>query len=76
MRGILATAAVAVWAFVLCADCAHAAQAAGANGAAGPAAPATTPHPGKAVYDRVCAACHDHPGNTRAPSFDALKGMR
>jgi polyvinyl alcohol dehydrogenase (cytochrome) len=32
--------------------------------------------PGKAVYDRACAACHDHPGTTRAPSLDALKGMR
>jgi polyvinyl alcohol dehydrogenase (cytochrome) len=40
------------------------------------AAAAGAPHPGKAVYDRVCAACHDHPGTTRAPSFDALKGMR
>ena len=33
-------------------------------------------HPGKAVYDKACAACHDHPGTTRAPPFDALKGMR
>jgi polyvinyl alcohol dehydrogenase (cytochrome) len=33
-------------------------------------------HPGKAVYDKVCAACHDHPGTTRAPPFDALKSMR
>lgn len=33
-------------------------------------------HPGKAVYERACASCHDHPGVTRAPAFDALKGMR
>jgi polyvinyl alcohol dehydrogenase (cytochrome) len=33
-------------------------------------------HPGKVVYDKVCATCHDHPGTTRAPAFDALKGMR
>ena len=32
--------------------------------------------PGKAVYDKACASCHDHPGTTRAPSFDALSGMR
>jgi polyvinyl alcohol dehydrogenase (cytochrome) len=39
--------------------------------------PAPTPvHPGKAVYDRACASCHDHPGVTRAPAFEALKGMR
>ena len=36
----------------------------------------TAVHPGKAVYERVCATCHDHPGVTRAPAFDALKGMR
>ena len=33
-------------------------------------------HPGKAVYEKACASCHDHPGVTRAPSLDALKGMR
>ena len=32
--------------------------------------------PGKAVYDKVCATCHAHPGTTRAPAFEALKGMR
>jgi polyvinyl alcohol dehydrogenase (cytochrome) len=35
-----------------------------------------TEHPGKAVYERACAACHDHPGITRAPAFEALQGMR
>jgi polyvinyl alcohol dehydrogenase (cytochrome) len=33
-------------------------------------------HPGKAVYDRVCAACHNNPEATRSPSLDTLKGMR
>ena len=40
-------------------------------------APASgAPHPGQAVYVRACASCHDHPGVTRAPAFEALKGMR
>jgi polyvinyl alcohol dehydrogenase (cytochrome) len=33
-------------------------------------------HPGKAVYDRACAACHNNPEVTRSPSLDALKKMR
>src|SRR5512138_1151222 len=33
-------------------------------------------HPGKAVYDRVCAACHNNPEATRSPSLDTLKSMR
>ena len=33
-------------------------------------------HPGKVVYDKACAACHDHPEQTRAPTLQALKGMR
>lgn len=37
------------------------------------AAPAT--HPGEAVYQQSCAACHDNPEATRAPSRDNLKGM-
>jgi polyvinyl alcohol dehydrogenase (cytochrome) len=41
--------------------------------AAGNAAPE---HPGKALYEKTCAACHDHPGTTRAPPFEALEGMR
>src|SRR5262245_55909498 len=36
---------------------------------------ADAPAPGKAVYEKHCASCHDHP-ETRAPSFDTLKGMR
>ncbi len=41
-----------------------------------PTSKTPTAHPGKAVYDRACASCHDHPGVTRAPAFAALKGMR
>jgi polyvinyl alcohol dehydrogenase (cytochrome) len=35
-----------------------------------------TPHPGKAVYDQACGACHNNPEATRAPSLDTLKAMR
>ena len=35
-----------------------------------------TPHPGKAVYEQSCAACHNQPEATRAPSLDTLKAMR
>ncbi|HEV7714784.1 MAG TPA: c-type cytochrome, partial [Steroidobacteraceae bacterium] len=44
---------------------------AGANGGA-----VATEHPGKAIYAKACAACHDHPEATRAPSFDALRATR
>jgi polyvinyl alcohol dehydrogenase (cytochrome) len=37
--------------------------------------PAAT-HPGKAVYEQACAACHNNPEATRAPAFDTLQGMR
>lgn len=33
-------------------------------------------HPGKAVYDKACAACHDHPEASRAPSRASLRAMR
>jgi polyvinyl alcohol dehydrogenase (cytochrome) len=35
-----------------------------------------TPHPGKAIYDKVCAACHNNPEATRSPALDTLKAMR
>lgn len=43
---------------------------------AAPAEPPPPPHPGQAVYDSACAACHDKPDLTRAPSLTALKAMR
>ena len=36
---------------------------------------ATPANTGKAIYDKACASCHEHP-ETRAPAFDTLKGMR
>jgi polyvinyl alcohol dehydrogenase (cytochrome) len=33
-------------------------------------------HPGKAVYDRACAACHNNPEATKSPALDALRRMR
>ncbi len=35
-----------------------------------------TPHPGKALYDKTCAACHNNPEATKSPAFDTLKQMR
>ncbi len=32
-------------------------------------------HPGEAVYDKHCAACHDNPAETRARSFETLSRM-
>jgi cytochrome c5 len=34
--------------------------------AAVPTAPTLPSDPGKAVYDKTCAGCHDHPGTSRA----------
>jgi polyvinyl alcohol dehydrogenase (cytochrome) len=33
-------------------------------------------HPGKVLYQKACAACHDHPAETRSPAFATLRGMR
>lgn len=56
---------------------------AAASGTVGPSVPevALPPppppaHPGKAVYDKACASCHEQPDLTRAPSLTALKAMR
>jgi polyvinyl alcohol dehydrogenase (cytochrome) len=32
-------------------------------------------HPGQAVYERSCAACHDNPDATRAPSLASLRTL-
>ena len=39
-----------------------------------PAKPAG-PHPGEAVYKKSCAACHDNPEATKAPSRETLARM-
>lgn len=42
----------------------------------GPATPPDPAHPGKALYDQHCAACHDHPVETKSVPFATLRGMR
>jgi polyvinyl alcohol dehydrogenase (cytochrome) len=32
-------------------------------------------HPGRAVYDRACAACHNNPQATRAPALASLRTL-
>src|SRR5579871_3198760 len=32
-------------------------------------------HPGKAVYDKNCASCHDNAGDTRTPALRTLAAM-
>ncbi|MEP7211084.1 MAG: cytochrome c, partial [Alphaproteobacteria bacterium] len=52
-----------------------------AMAALAPAALAQTPvsaaanHPGKAVYDKSCATCHDNPGATRAATLASIQAM-
>lgn len=38
--------------------------------------PAADTHPGKALYDKTCAACHNNPESSRAPSLEALRTTR
>jgi polyvinyl alcohol dehydrogenase (cytochrome) len=33
-------------------------------------------HPGKTLYEKSCASCHDHPAETRSPAVATLRGMR
>lgn len=49
---------------------------AAAQAAMGVQSAENTPHPGKAVYGKACAACHDNPEATRSPSLITLKAMR
>ena len=36
---------------------------------------AATTHPGRAVYDQNCAACHDHPQESRSRPLESLQQM-
>lgn len=38
--------------------------------------PQDTAHPGRAIYDRACAACHNNPEAMRVPALDSLRSMR
>ena len=44
--------------------------------AAEPVIGAGAAHPGKALYEKYCSACHDKPDLTRAVPFAQLKNMR
>ena len=55
-------------ALLLCAAAATAAEPASAGAGA--------VHPGKALYEKHCSACHDKPDLTRAVPFAQLKNMR
>jgi polyvinyl alcohol dehydrogenase (cytochrome) len=33
-------------------------------------------HPGRAVYDKACGACHNNPESTRAPALGSIRLMR
>lgn len=48
-----------------------AAQTSEGNGAAA----SDASHPGRAVYERSCGACHDNPQATRAPALASLRTM-
>lgn len=39
-------------------------------------AAASADHPGQAVYDKACAACHNNPEATKSPALDTMKRMR
>lgn len=51
------------------------APASAASTPASAAAAAFMTNPGKALYSRDCAACHDQPDQTRSPSFETLTRM-
>jgi len=37
--------------------------------------PVASEHPGKAIYDRACSACHNNPEATKSPALDVLHRM-
>ena len=41
-----------------------------------PIASAAEEHPGKPLYEKHCAVCHDHAQETRSVPFETLRGMR
>lgn len=43
---------------------------------AAPAHPQADAHPGQAVYERACGACHNNPEATRAPSLASLRTLK
>ena len=47
-----------------------------AAGLAPVAVPAAEEHPGKALYEKHCATCHDHAQETKSVPFETLRGMR
>ncbi len=80
MRKLAAYGSAAFAALLLAACSTGGEQAASQAPAASPVAAAQqiaasvgAPHPGRAVYERACAMCHDKPAETRAPSLAALQ---
>ena len=39
-------------------------------------ASAAEEHPGKPLYEKHCATCHDHAQETKSVPFETLRGMR
>ncbi|HEY0686492.1 MAG TPA: PQQ-binding-like beta-propeller repeat protein [Steroidobacter sp.] len=76
-KAAIRTVATGAWAVLLALGQPAMAQQGGHDAAAlARAQAAMAPHPGKAVYEQSCAACHNQPEATRAPSLDTLKAMR
>ena len=44
--------------------------------ATAPAAEPSPAHPGQALYQQHCAACHDKPVETKSVPLETLRGMR
>ncbi len=88
MKSMFRFAALAAGSMAFVMGCSQPAQQSAAASAAssqppasaGPAADspaaAMQVHPGKAVYELACAACHDNPEATKSPALDSLRRMR